>query len=56
MLESLPLEDAAREADCSLILTDHSGVDYSVLVRAAPLIVDTRNALKGIDDARIVRL
>jgi len=33
--------------DCVAILTDHTSVDYAALVRNAPLIVDTRNAIKG---------
>jgi UDP-N-acetyl-D-glucosamine dehydrogenase len=32
--------------DCVAILTDHSAFDYDTLVAAAPLIVDTRNAIK----------
>jgi len=32
--------------DCVAILTDHSAFDYDALVAAAPLIVDTRNAIK----------
>ena len=35
------------KADCIVIVTDHSGFDYRALVEKAPLIVDTRNALKG---------
>ena len=32
--------------DCVAILTDHSAIDYDTLVAAAPLVVDTRNAIK----------
>jgi UDP-N-acetyl-D-glucosamine dehydrogenase len=56
ILQSQPLEDAARASDCSVIVTDHSAVDYRRLVDAAPLIVDTRNILKGFRDSKIVRL
>jgi UDP-N-acetyl-D-glucosamine dehydrogenase len=50
--------DAAgiERADCVVIVTDHTGFDYKGLVEKAPLIVDTRNALKGIASDRIVRL
>jgi UDP-N-acetyl-D-glucosamine dehydrogenase len=48
--------DAARDADCVVIVTDHSAVDYPALVRDAALIVDTRNALKGIQSEKIFRL
>lgn len=47
---------AAEEADCVVIVTDHSNVDYRSLVDRAKLIVDTRNALKGFRSAKIVRL
>jgi UDP-N-acetyl-D-glucosamine dehydrogenase len=48
-------------ADCVVIVTDHTGVDYGKVTRLAPLIVDTRNALagnKGHTDttARIIKL
>jgi len=54
-LESAPLESAAA-ADCVVIVTDHKAFDYKLLVEKAPLIVDTRNALKGVVSAKIVRL
>ncbi len=54
-LESQP-EDAAADADCVVIITDHSAFDYPALVKRSPLIVDSRNALKGIQAANIVRL
>ena len=47
---------SARQADCSVIITDHSSFDYKGLVTAAKLIVDTRNALRGFDSEKIVRL
>jgi UDP-N-acetyl-D-glucosamine dehydrogenase len=54
-LSSQPLERAA-EADCVVIVTDHTELDYRRLVEIAPLIVDTRNVLRDIDSDRIVRL
>ena len=54
-LESEP-EEAAAAADCVVIVTDHSAFDYQALVRRARLIVDTRNALKGVNSGKIVRL
>jgi len=47
---------SAKQADCSVIITDHSNFDYKGLVDAAQLIVDTRNALRGVESAKIVRL
>jgi len=32
--------------DCVAIVTDHRGIDYQLLVDSAPLVVDTRNAIK----------
>ena len=49
-------EQAAAATDCVVIITDHSDFDYRALVERAPLIVDTRNALKGIQSEKIVRL
>jgi UDP-N-acetyl-D-glucosamine dehydrogenase len=48
--------EAVASADCVVIVTDHSSFDYKTLVRDAALIVDTRNALKGIKSERIFRL
>lgn len=36
--------------DCVLIVTDHSAYDYAHLLEHAPLIVDTRNAMKALPD------
>jgi UDP-N-acetyl-D-glucosamine dehydrogenase len=54
-LEATP-ETAAADADCVVIITDHSAFDYKGLVERAALIVDTRNALKGVTSQNIVRL
>jgi UDP-N-acetyl-D-glucosamine dehydrogenase len=49
-------ETAAAEADCVVIVTNHSAFDYKGLLERAALIVDTRNALKGAVSPKIVRL
>src|SRR5579863_7984576 len=49
-------EETAAEADCVVIVTDHAAFNYRALVERAALIVDTRNALKGINSPKIVRL
>jgi UDP-N-acetyl-D-glucosamine dehydrogenase len=54
-LSSEPL-DAAATADCAVIVTNHSGVDYNRLVEVSKIVVDTRNALKGFQSDKIVRL
>lgn len=40
--------------DCVVIVTDHSDYDYARVVREAQLVVDTRNATKGIDSPTII--
>jgi UDP-N-acetyl-D-glucosamine dehydrogenase len=41
--------------DCVLIVTDHSDYDYKHIVQEAQLVVDTRNATRGIQSPKIVR-
>jgi UDP-N-acetyl-D-glucosamine dehydrogenase len=41
--------------DAVLIVTDHTSYDYRAIVEQSQLVVDTRNATKGIDAANIVR-
>lgn len=47
--------DRIPEFDCVVIVTDHSQYDYSGIVKKAKLVVDTRNATKGIEATNIVR-
>jgi UDP-N-acetyl-D-glucosamine dehydrogenase len=57
-LESVPLtEQIAGACDCAVIVTNHAAIDYDLLGRHAPLIVDTRNAMAKIDGvkARVVK-
>jgi UDP-N-acetyl-D-glucosamine dehydrogenase len=45
-LQSVPLTaEALRTADCAVVVTDHSAVDYALVARHARVVVDTRNAL-----------
>src|SRR5438309_4469862 len=39
--------EVLKGADCVLIVTDHSDVDYGLVARHARVVVDTRNALAG---------
>jgi UDP-N-acetyl-D-glucosamine dehydrogenase len=60
-LNSVELTDEEiKAADCVVIVTNHSAVDYQRVVNLAPLVVDTRNALNGDlrnhSTARIIRL
>lgn len=60
-LSSVELTDEEiRDADCVVIVTNHSDIDYARVIGLAPLVVDTRNALNGDlrrgSRARIIRL
>jgi UDP-N-acetyl-D-glucosamine dehydrogenase len=50
-----PLALSAK-ADCVLLATDHSPVDYAAVLEEAKLIVDTRNVFKNQVSAKVVRL
>src|SRR5208337_407729 len=41
--------------DCVVIVTDHSDYDYRRIVQESQLVVDTRNATRGIESDKIVR-
>jgi len=53
-IKCVPVEDVDKY-DCVLIVTDHSDYDYSWIVQHASLVVDTRNATRGIHGGNIVR-
>src|SRR6201997_929883 len=53
-MKCAPVEDVDKY-DCVLIVTDHSDYDYRWIVQHASLVVDTRNATKGIHGDNIVR-
>ncbi len=53
-MRSTPLEDLGQY-DCVLIVTDHSDYDYGHIVAESQLVVDTRNATKGIAAPNLVR-
>lgn len=44
-----------KKYDCILIATDHSSYDYKWIVENSKLVVDTRNATKGIKSKKIVK-
>jgi UDP-N-acetyl-D-glucosamine dehydrogenase len=57
VLESVELTDAELTgADCVLVTTAHSDLDYERIGALASTIVDTRHVFKGATRARIVRL
>src|SRR5208283_1752653 len=55
-LRAEDLFPAAEAADCCVIVTDHKSVDYGAVLDRARLLVDTRNALKGRQSEKLVRL
>lgn len=56
-LASVELSDERLEtADCVVIVTNHDKYDWEKIVTSAPLIVDTRNAIKERGRASVVKL
>ena len=56
-LDEVPLKQALEDGvDVSVITTHHDGFDYDAIVRLSPVVVDTRNSLRGIDAEHIFRL
>jgi UDP-N-acetyl-D-glucosamine dehydrogenase len=47
--------DRIADYDAVVIVTDHSAYDYKEIVDEAKLVIDTRNATKGIASPKIVR-
>jgi len=41
-------DDALRNADAVVIITDHSSIDYQKVVDLSRVVVDTRNATAGL--------
>jgi UDP-N-acetyl-D-glucosamine dehydrogenase len=55
-LKSQDLMPAVRRADVVVIVTDHSAYRYAEIVEAARVVVDTRNATKGIASPKVIKL
>ncbi len=55
-LRSQDLLPAVAAADLVVIVTNHSSYPYEEIVRQAKVVVDTRNATKGIVSAKILKL
>jgi UDP-N-acetyl-D-glucosamine dehydrogenase len=45
-----------RKADCVVVVTDHTAFDYRMIARESKVVVDARNALKGKNGSRIIKL
>ncbi len=53
-MQRVSLENLS-DYDCVLIVTDHSDYDYARIVRESQLVVDTRNATRGMQAKNVVR-
>ncbi len=53
-MTNTPLENLSQY-DAVVIVTDHTSYDYKAIVAQSQLVVDTRNATKGIEATNIVR-
>jgi UDP-N-acetyl-D-glucosamine dehydrogenase len=47
-----PTAEALASYDAVIIVTDHSSYDYEAIVRNSRLVIDTRNATKGVKEHR----
>lgn len=48
--------ECLRDHDCAVIVTDHAQLDFDRVVAHAPLVFDTRNATRGVDNEHVIRL
>ena len=55
-LKTVVEADMHKGVDLGVIITDHKAFDYAAMVKNFPLLVDTRNALKGVAGSQIFRL
>jgi UDP-N-acetyl-D-glucosamine dehydrogenase len=56
-MKAEPLSAATlKKADCVVVVTDHSDFDYRLVARESKVVVDTRNALKGKNGDKIIKL
>ncbi|MCL4821746.1 MAG: nucleotide sugar dehydrogenase [Vicinamibacteria bacterium] len=53
---SAELMPAVRQCDAVVIVTDHGGLSWPEIVDAAPLVLDTRNATRGLTSPKLLRL
>lgn len=56
-MSSISIEDALKAgADCAVVVTDHATFDYAAIAAKFPLVVDSRNALKGLKSPNVFPL
>ena len=58
-LDSVDLDQALPAADCVVVVTNHRAYDWAWIATQANLVIDTRNALRGVGEgarARVIKL
>jgi len=55
-LKSIDAVPAVADADAVVIITDHSNVPYADLLKRSKLVLDARNATRGLEAPNLVRL
>jgi UDP-N-acetyl-D-glucosamine dehydrogenase len=48
--------ESLQSMDCTVILTDHSAINYSLVAKFSPLVIDTRNALREFSRSGLILL
>jgi UDP-N-acetyl-D-glucosamine dehydrogenase len=55
-LRSEELLSGVKAADIVVVVTDHSAFDYGEIVSNARLVLDTRNATRGIKSPKVLKI
>jgi UDP-N-acetyl-D-glucosamine dehydrogenase len=56
-MKGVPLtRDVLKSADMVVIVTDHKKFDYKLIVEHSSILLDTRNATKGMKSAKIIKI
>jgi len=55
-MDSQDVLSSCQAADCVVLITDHTAFDREAILAASPLVVDTRNAFKGMTSEKLFRL
>jgi UDP-N-acetyl-D-glucosamine dehydrogenase len=55
-MDSQEVIPACAEADCVVLVTDHTAFDRDAILAASKIVVDTRNAFKGLESEKLFRL
>ncbi len=55
-MDSQDVIASCQAADCVVLITDHTAFDRDAILAASPIVVDTRNAFKGMTSEKLFRL